>query len=121
MTSATLSRTPLREFLAESAHRIRGTLTRFYVRHQLALPWLSPVLVISAIVSFVNFGGAPQRIDDEGTYTAQAYAVSALVSSRTTPTATTIRRSAGYRSPDTRSSPGPSPAMTSLCLPLARQ
>jgi intracellular septation protein A len=78
MTSATLSRTPLREFLAESAHRIRGTLTRFYVRHQLALPWLSPVLVISAIVSFVNFGGAPQRIDDEGTYTAQAYAVSAF-------------------------------------------
>lgn len=78
MTSTALSHTPIREFLVESTHRIGRVITRFYVRHRLALPWLSPVLVISAIVSFLNFGGSPQRIDDEGTYTAQAYAVSAF-------------------------------------------
>ncbi|MHC5797862.1 ArnT family glycosyltransferase [Lacisediminihabitans sp. FW035] len=78
MTSATLSHTPIREFLGESGHRIGRVATRFYVRHRLALPWISPVLVISAIVSFLNFSGSPQRIDDEGTYTAQAYAVSAF-------------------------------------------
>ena len=76
MTSAALSPTSVREFFAEGGHRIAGVFTRFYVLHRLAIPWLSPVLVISAIVSFLNFGGSPQRIDDEGTYTAQAYAVS---------------------------------------------
>ena len=43
-----------------------------------ALLWLLPVLVVSAIVNFLNVGGAPQRIDDEGTYTAQAWAVTHL-------------------------------------------
>ena len=78
MTSATVSRAPFRDFIAETGRSISGTFTRFFVRHRLAIPWLSPVLVISALVSLVNFGGAPQRIDDEGTYTAQAYAVSAF-------------------------------------------
>ena len=78
MTSATVSRAPFRDFIAERVHSISSTFIRFFVRHRLSIPWLSPVMVISAIISLVNFGGAPQRIDDEGTYTAQAYAVSAF-------------------------------------------
>lgn len=46
--------------------------------HARALVWLVPVLVVSAIVNFLNVGGSPQRIDDEGTYTAQAWAVTHL-------------------------------------------
>jgi hypothetical protein len=42
------------------------------------LYWLLPVLLVSAVASFVNVGGSPQRIDDEGTYTAQAWAVAHL-------------------------------------------
>ncbi len=40
--------------------------------------WFSPLLLLSAIVQFVNLGGSPQRIDDEGTYVAQAFAVARL-------------------------------------------
>ena len=78
MTSATVSRAPFRDFIAESGRSLSGVFTGFFVRHRLAIPWLSPVLVVSALVSLVNFAGSPQRIDDEGTYTAQAYAVSAF-------------------------------------------
>ena len=78
MTSATVSRAPFRDFIAESGRSLSGMFTGFFVRHRLAIPWLSPVLLISALVSLVNFAGSPQRIDDEGTYTAQAYAVSAF-------------------------------------------
>lgn len=39
------------------------------------LAWLLPVLAIAAAVQAVNMGGSPQRIDDEGTYTAQAWAI----------------------------------------------
>lgn len=46
--------------------------------HARDLYWLLPVLLVSAIVSFLNVGGSPQRIDDEGTYTAQAWAVTNL-------------------------------------------
>jgi hypothetical protein len=44
-------------------------------RHAAALAWLMPVLLIGATASFVGIGGSPQRIDDEGTYVAQAWAV----------------------------------------------
>jgi hypothetical protein len=37
--------------------------------------WLLPLLALSGIVLRVNMRGAPGRLDDEGTYTAQAYAV----------------------------------------------
>lgn len=47
-------------------------------RHAVTLAWLLPTLVISAVVQLVNLGGSPQRIDDEGTYTAQAWAISAF-------------------------------------------
>ncbi|MFJ4175736.1 ArnT family glycosyltransferase [Microbacterium sp. NPDC089696] len=46
--------------------------------HARALVWLVPVLLVSAVVNFLNVGGSPQRIDDEGTYTAQAWAVTHL-------------------------------------------
>lgn len=65
-----------------SGSSIRTRLSRSVARatdwvraHRRALVWLSPVLVVGAVVNFVNLGGAPQRIDDEGTYTAQAWAV----------------------------------------------
>jgi 4-amino-4-deoxy-L-arabinose transferase-like glycosyltransferase len=37
--------------------------------------WLLPLLLVAGAVHRINLAGAPQRIDDEGTYTAQAYAV----------------------------------------------
>jgi len=42
------------------------------------LVWLLPVLALSAIVQAWNMAGSPQRIDDEGTYAAQAWAVANL-------------------------------------------
>jgi hypothetical protein len=36
---------------------------------------LLPLLVLTAVMRLVNLVGAPQRIDDEGTYMAQAYAM----------------------------------------------
>ncbi len=47
-------------------------------RHRAGIAWLSPVLAISGLVQAINLGGSPQRIDDEGTYTAQAWAVNNL-------------------------------------------
>jgi len=47
-------------------------------RHTTALAWLLPTLMLSAAVQLVNLGGSPQRIDDEGTYTAQAWAIGAF-------------------------------------------
>ncbi|GAB3988143.1 ArnT family glycosyltransferase [Nocardioides marmoraquaticus] len=51
--------------------RLRGALGR----HRRSLLHVVPLLVLTAIVSRVGMFGSPQRIDDEGTYTAQAYAV----------------------------------------------
>lgn len=42
------------------------------------LAWLLPALVIGIVVNAINLGGSPQRIDDEGTYTAQAWAIGNL-------------------------------------------
>lgn len=57
----------------------RGTRFRRWLRAtRPSLLWLSPLLLISAVVQLVNLGGSPQRIDDEGTYVAQAYAVDQL-------------------------------------------
>ena len=47
-------------------------------RHGASLAWLLPVLAIAAVVQALNMAGSPQRIDDEGTYTAQAWAVQNL-------------------------------------------
>lgn len=40
--------------------------------------YLVPLLVLTGLASRIGFFGAPQRIDDEGTYTAQAWAVENL-------------------------------------------
>lgn len=57
------------------ALRPAGAWVRTHARD---LFWLLPVLLISSLISFLNVGGSPQRIDDEGTYTAQAWAVTHL-------------------------------------------
>lgn len=59
-------------------HAARGPLQRlqacFAPRRRSSL-WLLPLLLVAGLVHRINLAGAPQRIDDEGTYTAQAYAV----------------------------------------------
>lgn len=40
--------------------------------------WLLPPLLIGLIVNAINLGGSPQRIDDEGTYAAQAWSIGNL-------------------------------------------
>lgn len=62
------------EMVSQGARRL-GSWVRANGRD---LAWLLPVLLVSALVSFINVGGSPQRIDDEGTYTAQAWAVTHL-------------------------------------------
>lgn len=47
----------------------------FVRSHARSLVWLMPTLLIGAVVNFINLAGSPQRIDDEGTYTAQAWAM----------------------------------------------
>ncbi|GAA0956752.1 glycosyltransferase family 39 protein [Frigoribacterium faeni] len=47
-------------------------------RHGASLAWLLPVLAVAAVVQSLNMAGSPQRIDDEGTYVAQAWAVQNL-------------------------------------------
>ncbi|KAA9108400.1 ArnT family glycosyltransferase [Microbacterium rhizomatis] len=42
------------------------------------LVWLLPALAVGLVVNAINLGGSPQRIDDEGTYTAQAWAIGHL-------------------------------------------
>jgi 4-amino-4-deoxy-L-arabinose transferase-like glycosyltransferase len=42
------------------------------------LAWLLPSLIVGMVVNAINLGGSPQRIDDEGTYTAQAWAIGNL-------------------------------------------
>jgi intracellular septation protein A len=55
-----------------------ASLGGFVRRHAATLAWLLPTLVVSGIVQLVNLGGSPQRIDDEGTYTAQAWSIGAF-------------------------------------------
>lgn len=40
--------------------------------------WMLPALIVGLIVNAINLGGSPQRIDDEGTYTAQAWSIGNL-------------------------------------------
>ncbi len=52
-----------------------GIVRRWLSRHGRTMAFLLPVLAIAAVVQAMNMGGSPQRIDDEGTYTAQAWSV----------------------------------------------
>jgi len=56
---------------AESFSGVRG----WFRIHAASLGWLLPVLVVTVMVQAWNMSGTPQRIDDEGTYTAQAWAI----------------------------------------------
>ncbi|MBA8792493.1 4-amino-4-deoxy-L-arabinose transferase-like glycosyltransferase [Friedmanniella endophytica] len=56
----------------------RHGLSVFLRSRRRSMIWFAPLAVLAAIVNFVNMTGSPQRIDDEGTYTAQAYAVDHL-------------------------------------------
>ncbi|WIE73205.1 glycosyltransferase family 39 protein [Curtobacterium sp. MCJR17_020] len=47
----------------------------WFRRHAVSLTWLLPVVAVTVIVQAWNMSGTPQRIDDEGTYTAQAWAI----------------------------------------------
>ncbi|BDZ49927.1 hypothetical protein GCM10025867_21680 [Frondihabitans sucicola] len=47
-------------------------------RHGTTLMFLVPVLAIVGVVQRINMTGSPQRIDDEGTYTAQAWSIGNL-------------------------------------------
>ncbi|MGZ0712657.1 ArnT family glycosyltransferase (plasmid) [Coraliomargarita sp. W4R53] len=55
---------------ARTASRWRTRLTD--------LAWLLPALTLGMLINAINLGGSPQRIDDEGTYTAQAWALGNL-------------------------------------------
>ncbi|MDR6574169.1 4-amino-4-deoxy-L-arabinose transferase-like glycosyltransferase [Curtobacterium sp. 320] len=64
---------------------IRGAVARqrsgvgaWFRRHAASLGWLLPVLAVTVVVQSWNMSGTPQRIDDEGTYTAQAWAITHL-------------------------------------------
>jgi 4-amino-4-deoxy-L-arabinose transferase-like glycosyltransferase len=62
---------------------IRGTTASsgvgaWFAVHARSLAWVLPVVAVAALVQAWNMGGTPQRIDDEGTYTAQAWAITHL-------------------------------------------
>ncbi len=63
---------------AEPVAPARGRTLRLRAaarRHGRSLLYLLPLLVLTGVVTRLGMLGSPQRIDDEGTYTAQAYAV----------------------------------------------
>lgn len=53
----------------------RERLGSWFAGRRVSMVWAGPLLVLTAVVQLVNLGGSPQRVDDEGTYVAQAYAV----------------------------------------------
>jgi 4-amino-4-deoxy-L-arabinose transferase-like glycosyltransferase len=59
---------------AANAERTPSRLNRWRV-HWRSLSILTPLLVLAALWQYIGMDNAPQRIDDEGTYVAQAYAV----------------------------------------------
>ena len=63
--------------------------------HRTSLLILLGLLVVVGVVHAVGMSRAPQRVDDEGTYVAQAWAVQHWRASPTTPAGTTTHRSAG--------------------------
>ncbi|MBB3157893.1 intracellular septation protein A [Microbacterium proteolyticum] len=60
------------------AERVFETRSPRWRRRLIDAAWLLPPLLIGILVNAVNLGGSPQRIDDEGTYTAQAWSLSNL-------------------------------------------
>ncbi|PZE71632.1 glycosyltransferase family 39 protein [Curtobacterium sp. MCBD17_019] len=60
------------------ALRDQSLIATWVARHGASLVWVAPLLAITAVVQAWNMTGTPQRIDDEGTYTAQAWAIGHL-------------------------------------------
>lgn len=75
--ATTVTNTPRGPVLPEKDRR-GATPASWLRRHGAGLAWLLPVLAIAAVVQAFNMAGSPQRIDDEGTYTAQAWAIQNL-------------------------------------------
>ena len=65
---------------APAAPRARkpNRLSGWFRAHRRTIGWLTPLLFVSGLVQAINLGGSPARIDDEGTYTAQAWAINNL-------------------------------------------
>ena len=57
---------------------LRTSWQRWWRIHGRAPLFLVPTLLIAGVVQAWNMAGAPQRIDDEGTYVAQAWAITNL-------------------------------------------
>ena len=85
----------------ESLARRAAASTLGWLRRQVPDLLLVSVLLlaIGGAVHYAGMNDAPARFDDEGTYTAYAWAVQHWGGSAITPTGTPIRRSAGSRSP----------------------
>ncbi|HWU21916.1 MAG TPA: glycosyltransferase family 39 protein, partial [Nocardioides sp.] len=63
------------------AHRrrtVRSRVSAWTTRHRESLLVLSPLLLLAGVVQAWGMSRAPEAVDDEGTYTAQAYAVEHL-------------------------------------------
>lgn len=78
MTATTSTGSGVLDAVGDRLARARHAGSTWIVAHRPALLWLVPLMAVSSVVSFLNIAGAPQRIDDEGTYTAQAWAVNNL-------------------------------------------
>ena len=82
--TTTLQRPPITSLPAPEPHTPvqvpteRHRLREWARRHGRTALWLGPVLLIAGLVQGINMGGSPQRFDDEGTYTAQAWAIDNL-------------------------------------------
>lgn len=67
------------DHLRPSAHHARhatlGTAGRLWTAHRASAVIVVPLAILAAVVQAVNMTGFPIHVDDEGTYTAQAYAV----------------------------------------------
>ncbi|PZF25757.1 glycosyltransferase family 39 protein [Curtobacterium sp. MCPF17_051] len=59
-----------------TAHR--AGVGAWFRRHAASLTWLLPVVAVTVLIQAWNMSGTPQRIDDEGTYAAQAWAITNL-------------------------------------------
>jgi 4-amino-4-deoxy-L-arabinose transferase-like glycosyltransferase len=66
------------EFLRPSRSGPKMRMREWFPARWRSLAWALPFVAITAVIRAINLGGSPQRVDDEGTYAAQAYTVSRL-------------------------------------------
>lgn len=58
-----------------SLHRRRAPWRQWLADHRVSVMWATPLVLLSGVIHAWGMHRAPQRVDDEGTYMAQAYAV----------------------------------------------